>query len=136
MKTAVLIQQRRMRTQHSATGQRLNGGGCCCSSQQANDRQAAETQVEHSSSTLPSLQKEYYQHLLTHLIIQELEDMFKGCLGQGVSYIYSDTICGIYRAFYPWCEFFIKFCSAIAEILQHTGAQQCRYGKPKFRESL
>ena len=46
----------------------------------------------------------------------------KGCLGWGVSYIYSDTIFGIYRAFYSWCEIFIKFCSPVAEILQHTGA--------------
>ena len=51
-------------------------------------------------------------------------------------HIYSDIIFGIYRAFYLWCENFIKFGQAVAEILQHPDAQQSRYGKLKFRESL
>ena len=40
--------------------------------------------------------------------------------GLGASYIYSDTVFKMYRAFQPRCEIFIKFCPAIAEILQHT----------------
>ena len=39
-------------------------------------------------------------------------------------------------AFNLWCEIFIKFCQTIADVLQHPGASQSRYVKPKFRESL
>ena len=40
------------------------------------------------------------------------------------------------ESFQPWCEFFIKFCPAVAEILQHIDAKQISYGKPKLTESL
>ena len=38
------------------------------------------------------------------------------------------------KGFSPWCEIFIEFCPAIAEILQHTDIKQIKCGKPKFRE--
>ena len=69
-------------------------------------------------------------------LVGEIEYAIERLSGLGVSYIYSNTIFEIYRAFQSQCEIFIKFCSAIADILQDTGAQQCRYGNPKFRESL
>ena len=47
----------------------------------------------------------------------------------GASHIYS-----VYLSIY--CEIYIKFCSAIAEILLLTGAQQSNYKKTRLRESL
>ena len=38
-------------------------------------------------------------------------------------------------AFYLWWEFLIKFCPAIAEIMQLLDTQKSMYGKPKFRET-
>ena len=72
-----------------------------------------------------------YQTLSQKTFITSVVCGFRG------SDIYSDIIFGICRAFTPGVQFFIKFCSAIAEIMQlQYNAQKSKYGKPKFERIL